>query len=344
MITYVENIKDIDEFNELTKEVGWGTSTDEIIQTALDNTLYSVSAYDFGKIVGYGRLIGDETRFLYIQDLMVSPDYQHRSIGTTIMNMLMDKVKEYQEINPYVRTYVGPDFNKEGFYRQFGFITRKEAHLGPGMIYKPSDKDSKLYNWEDGIVEEELDDVIETLNNGGIVIFPTDTVYGMGCNCFNEKAIGRLFDIKKRPYYKPINILTDSYEKIEKVTTNINELEKKMIEKYMPGSLTIILKKNEAVPAKLTGGLDTLGVRIPGDSIASEILKRLDYPLATTSANISGNPDGIKIEDFINDFDGDVDIIIDGGQTKLKKPSTIIQIEGKDIKVIRQGKTKVEKN
>ena len=111
----------------------------------------------------------------------------------------------------------------------------------------------------------------------------------------------------------------------------------------MPGSLTIILNKKEDVPYILTGGLDTVGVRIPNDARALSILKEVDYPLATTSANVSGDPDGIKIEDFIREFDGKVDIIIDGGKTNIKQSSTIVKVEEDgELKIIREGSTIIE--
>lgn len=342
MITYVENIKDVKEFNSLTEDVGWGTRDELLVKKALENTLYSISAYDYGNIVGYGRIIGDETIFLYVQDIMVKTDYQNKKIGTNIMYKLLDKIEEYKKINPDIRVYIGPDFGKENFYRRFGFKTRKEAHLGDGMILMPQAKESTLYNWEEAINEEELEHVIDTLNHDGLVIFPTDTVYGIGCNCFSERAIEKLYEIKQRASYKPINVLTDTKEKIYQVVDSINEKENTLIDTYMPGALTVILNKNTKVPGILTSNLDTIGVRIPNDEIALKILSSVNYPLATTSANISGKQDGIKIEDFINEFDGKVDIIIDGGVTELKKSSTIVRVEDNYIDVIREGNIKID--
>ena len=341
MIAYVENIKEVKEFNYLLERIGKDKMNEDTLELSLTNTIYSVSAYDYGTIVGYGRLIGDGAKFYYIKNIMVDPDYRNQKIGTTIMEMLMEKIKEYKEDEPNLVVSVGADPGKEKFYRKFGFKTRQELFLGPQMIYRTIVDDSKLYNWEDDIEEDELERVIETLDNGGIIIFPTDTVYGIGCNCFNEKAVKKLYEIKQRASYKPINVLTDCYEKIEMVAEKINPVERRIIEKYMPGALTIILRKNEKVSDTLTAGLDTVGVRIPNDKIALEILKRVDYPLATTSANISGNPDGIKIEDFLSDFDGKVDIIIDGGTTKLKQSSTIVKVDDGKIDIIRQGTAEI---
>ena len=341
MIAYVEDIKEVKEFNYLRERIGKEKKDEETLELSLTNTVYSVSAYDYGTIVGYGRIIGDGAMYYYIKNIMVDPDYRNQKKGTTIMEMLMDKIKEYKEDEPNIIVSVGAAPGKEKFYRKFGFKTRQELYLGPQMIYKTMVDDSLLYNWEDDISDDELERVIDTLDAGGIVIFPTDTVYGIGCNCFNEQAVAKLYEIKERAKYKPINVLTDCYEKIEMVADRINPIDRRLSENYMPGALTIIVKKNEKVPDSLTAGLDTIGVRIPDSNIALEILKRVDYPLATTSANLSGKKDGIKVEDFLNDFDGKVDIIIDGGTTKLKQSSTIVKVDGGQIDIIRQGTAEI---
>ena len=109
----------------------------------------------------------------------------------------------------------------------------------------------------------------------------------------------------------------------------------------MPGALTIILDKKEIVSDVLTSGLKTVGVRIPNNEIALRILDKLEYPLATTSANISGMEAAVKKEDLVKEFDGKVDIIIDGGITDLKVSSTIVKIKNNEIEVLRQGTIKI---
>ena len=341
MIVYLENIKNVKEFNKLSDLVGWGKRKEDSLKVALEKTVYSISAYDYGEIVGYGRIVGDETMFLYIQDIMVSPEYQNQKIGTNIMNKLLDKVEEYRSLYPDIRVYVGPEYGKENFYRRFGFKTRKEAHLGDGMIYSPGPKESKLYNWEEGINHDELEEVIDILNHDGVIIFPTDTVYGLACNCFSERAIEKIFEIKKRAKYKPISVLTDSLEKIALVA-DISTKEEELVDKYMPGALTIVMDKKEDVPNILTASLPTVGVRIPDNDIALTLLGNYPYPLATTSANESGDKDGIDVQEFITYFDGKVDAIIDGGKTKLQVASTIIRVENDEINVIREGSIKIE--
>ena len=134
MIKYVEKIPTADEYNNLTNSVGWGKRENFIVEEALKNTLYSFCAYDNDFLIGYGRIIGDKTIFLYIQDIMVAKEYQSNKIGTQIMNGLLKKIEEYKKTNPNIRVYLGASKGKEDYYKKFGFITRSNADLGEGMI------------------------------------------------------------------------------------------------------------------------------------------------------------------------------------------------------------------
>lgn len=134
MIRYLEHIPSAEEFNYLTNSVGWGIRKNNIIDEALRNTLYSLCVYDDNKLIGYGRIIGDKTIFLYIQDIMVIPEYQSKHIGTGIMETLLKQINEYKKINPNIRTYLGASKGKEAFYEKFGFISRPNEDLGAGMI------------------------------------------------------------------------------------------------------------------------------------------------------------------------------------------------------------------
>ena len=124
------------EYNRLTDSVGWGIRDEKIIQQALENTLYSLCVYDGDRLIGYGRIIGDKTIFLYIQDIIVIPEYQGKKIGTGIITELLKKVEEYKKVNPNIRTYLGASKGKENFYEKFGFISRPNEELGAGMILK----------------------------------------------------------------------------------------------------------------------------------------------------------------------------------------------------------------
>ena len=134
MIKYITHTPSAKEFNYLTNSVGWGIRENSIVETALENTLYSLCVYDDNKLIGYGRIIGDKTIFLYIQDIMVIPEYQNKHIGTGIMKNLLIQINEYKKINPNIRTYLGASKGKESFYEKFGFISRPNEDLGSGMI------------------------------------------------------------------------------------------------------------------------------------------------------------------------------------------------------------------
>lgn len=140
MISIRENINNVEEFNYLYDAVGWGSYDRKVSEKALANTIYSVSVYDDSKIIGYGRLIGDEICFLYIHDVMVDPEYQNKKIGSQIMNKSLEKVNQIKLDNPYVRVYLGASKGKEEFYERFGFVTREELNLGHGMILNGFDE------------------------------------------------------------------------------------------------------------------------------------------------------------------------------------------------------------
>lgn len=133
-INYIEKTPTPDDFNMLTESVGWGKRENSIVEEALKNTLYSLCVYDENKLIGYGRIIGDKTIFLYIQDIMVIPKYQGKQIGTGIMYKLLKQVDRYKKVNPSIRTYLGASKGKESFYEKFGFIERPNDKLGAGMI------------------------------------------------------------------------------------------------------------------------------------------------------------------------------------------------------------------
>ena len=124
MLEIKENVQNVEEFNQLYDEVGWGAYDNQITKRALENTFYSISVYDNDEIVG----------FLYIQDIMVKPSYQGQKIGTLVMHKLLDKIIEIKKENPDLRVYLGASKNKEKFYEKFGFVKRIDADLGYGMI------------------------------------------------------------------------------------------------------------------------------------------------------------------------------------------------------------------
>lgn len=175
------------------------------------------------------------------------------------------------------------------------------------------------------------------IKNGGIVVFPTETVYGIGTNGLNKEAVKKLYKIKRRPLNKPISLLVSDFKMIDIIAKNITEVEYKIMRKYFPGPLTIILEKKDIVPSIVSGGEKTIGVRMPKDEITRKLIEYAEVPIAAPSANISGNPSGTEIEKISNEFQEDVDYYIDGGKSKIGVGSTIVKVEDGKIKILREG-------
>ena len=177
----------------------------------------------------------------------------------------------------------------------------------------------------------------EIIKNGGIVVFPTETVYGIGTNGLDKEAVERLYKIKERPLNKPISLLVSDYEMIEKVAKDISEIEYKIMKKFFPGPLTIILNKKDIVPDIVTSGGSTVGIRMPEEEITRKLIEYAGVPIAAPSANISGKPSGIDLQEIIKEFGDKVDCYIDGGKSKIGIGSTIVKVENNTIKILREG-------
>ena len=202
---------------------------------------------------------------------------------------------------------------------------------------------TKFYDWRNEIKKEELENISNIIKENGVVIFPTETVYGMGGNALSEEAIRKIYSIKERPKEKSLNILVKNVSEIEKYAEITNDLERKIINNFMPGPITIILKKKKSNICKLiTASNDTIGIRIPDNKIVKNILNMCDVPIAAPSANISGKPSPVKIEDTIKDFKDKVDAFIDGGICKESIPSTIVKVIDGKIEILRKGVISIE--
>lgn len=197
---------------------------------------------------------------------------------------------------------------------------------------------SKYLNLEKEQEYKKIEEPAKILKDGGIVVFPTETVYGIGVNGLNEPAIKKLYKIKQRPINKPISLLVNSIEMIEKVAKDISDIEYDLIKKFFPGPLTIVLKKKENVPDILTAGLETVGIRMPENDIALKLIEYSGVPIATPSANISGKPSGTNMKEIMKDFNDKVDYFIDGGVSKIGVASTIVQIIDGIPHILRKGK------
>lgn len=182
-----------------------------------------------------------------------------------------------------------------------------------------------------------IDKICEVINNGGIVITPTDTIYGIMGDALNEDVIRKVFEIKKRPFNKPLLLLMDSFEMVEQYTEEISEKERLLMDRYWPGLVTFILKKNDKVSELITSGNDTVGIRIPNNKDLLEIIRRLNRPVISTSANITGTEVITNTQLLEKDLIDNIDYIEDGGEVESES-STIIKIEDNKLVVLREGK------
>lgn len=177
----------------------------------------------------------------------------------------------------------------------------------------------------------------EIINSGGIVAFPTETVYGLGASVYDKKAIASVFFAKGRPSDNPLIVHVAEKEQIGQVAREINTNARLLIDKFMPGPITVVLPKRENVPNEVTAGIDTVGVRIPQHKGAREFLKSCGCPVAAPSANSSGKPSPTSAKHVFDDLEGKIPLILDGGECTGGVESTVISLCGEVPLLLRPG-------
>ncbi len=195
-----------------------------------------------------------------------------------------------------------------------------------------------IFNMKDKININEIEKASNLIKEGKLVLFPTETVYGIGADGLNEQAVKNIFIAKGRAQDNPLILHVSSFEMIKRIAKNINTVEKNLIFKFFPGPLTIILERTKIVPDVVTGGLDTVGVRMPSNIIAKTLIEKANTPIAAPSANISGKPSGTNIKDIFDELNNKVDCIIDGGNTDIGLESTVVRVIDNKVKILRPGK------
>ena len=185
---------------------------------------------------------------------------------------------------------------------------------------------------------EDLDKPAQIIKNGGLVLLPTETVYGIGANAFDDEAVKKIFIAKGRAQDNPLILHISDMEMLEEIAENISELEYKLMETFWPGPFTIILNKKPNIASQATCNGETVGVRMPSNRIAYELIKRANVPVAAPSANISGKPSGTNINDIIEELKDRVDYIINGGDSEIGLESTVVRVIDEEVKILRPGK------
>lgn len=192
-------------------------------------------------------------------------------------------------------------------------------------------------------MKSDIDKAVRVLNKGGIVIFPTDTAFGIGCRMDNEKAIRRLFRIRRRPKDKAVPVLVSSFKMAEEYLGPIGSDVRSIMEKHWPGGLTLILRCNRVrVPSLVRAGKGTIGVRIPNHKTALKLIEGVGVPILGPSANFHKDKTPYSLEDLNPDLISQVDFLLPGNTGDYKKPSTIIDCSVSPWKIIRKGAVKLD--
>lgn len=178
----------------------------------------------------------------------------------------------------------------------------------------------------------------EVIKNGGLVAFPTETVYGLGANALDSEAINKIFIAKGRPNDNPLILHISSKKQVSELVKEVPLNAKKLMNKFWPGPLTIILEKSDIVPKEVTAGLSTVAIRMPDNRIALELIKEAKVPIAAPSANSSGHPSPTEGAHVIEDLKDKIDIIIDGGRVNIGLESTVLDLTQNPPVILRPGK------
>jgi len=190
--------------------------------------------------------------------------------------------------------------------------------------------------------QEVFDKVVTIFENGGLVAFPTETVYGLGGNGLNPEASKKIYAAKGRPSDNPLILHIGEESQLLPLVKEIPEKAKALMEMFWPGPLTIVFQKSELVPYETTGGLETVAIRMPSFPAANEMLKHCPFPIAAPSANLSGRPSPTRIQHVIEDMEGRIDAILDGGDVPIGVESTIIDVTGESPVLLRPGYVTLE--
>lgn len=187
------------------------------------------------------------------------------------------------------------------------------------------------------LLDNALERAADLLKRGELVAFPTETVYGLGAPVFDEEAIKKIFFVKGRPADNPLIAHVANWEQIALLAEEIPPLFYPLAERFFPGPLTVVLKKQARVPAIVSGGLDTVALRMPSHPIARELISLCQVPLVAPSANLSGRPSATRAEHVLHDFNGKIAAVVDGGPTDFGIESTVVSLLNDSVVLLREG-------
>ena len=189
---------------------------------------------------------------------------------------------------------------------------------------------------------DEIKDSANVVSNGGIIIYPTDTLYGLGADIRNEESLIRIYDIKGRPNDMALPVLVSGWEMVRSISSEVNVIGEKLAARFWPGQLTLVIRANDNLSTILTGGRGTIAVRQPDHWIAQQIIEQVGNPIVGTSANLSGSPDLVEASDLAPELGHLVDRIITCGLKPFGVGSTVVDITGEQPKLLRETSISIE--
>ncbi len=192
------------------------------------------------------------------------------------------------------------------------------------------------------VVTDDVETAARIIREGGTVAFPTETVYGLGANVFDEAAVAKIFDAKQRPADNPLIAHIATLSQMRDLATEITANTARLIDRFFPGPLTVVLRKTERVPSIATAGLGTIGVRMPRGEVAHRFLLACGVPVVAPSANLSGRPSPTTWQAVLEDLDGRIDCILRGEPTEIGLESTVVDCTGDVPVLLRQGAVSLE--
>ncbi len=193
----------------------------------------------------------------------------------------------------------------------------------------------------DSVDKKAIESCVTALNSGGLVVFPTETVYGIGVNAFDFEAVESLYLKKQRPFDKPLLMHISSLEMAESIAY-LDDISRELIRRFSPGPLTLVVRRKQTLPSVAVSNGDTVGLRFPSNPFFLELSKAFGKPIAATSANISGEKSAVRSHELKSVLDI-ADVVIDGGECELGLESTIVSLVGETPKILRQGSFPKEK-
>ena len=192
------------------------------------------------------------------------------------------------------------------------------------------------------ILRKVVDESVRVIKDGGVLIYPTDTIYGIGCNAFNMKAVRKIFRIKRRNEHSPMLVLVNNIKMLRELVDEITPIALTLSREFWPGPMTMIFKANKNIHRLLKSKEEKIGIRIPDNRFCLKLIDGCKTPIVSTSANISGGDTLNESDELINIFGDKVDLFLDVGKLPSSPPSTVVDVSGKKLKIIREGAIPVE--